>query len=321
MVDPAQGRIHRYSPTAEYRGAIMRPGRGPLDFGHPTHIEALEGGGYLLNDSGDRFLRLDSEFHPESSFHFRHDEVRGFDGRLFPVRWAVFRNQLVAFAHLQSQDGKPDQGYVVLDLGSRLSWASRSEATSLQQLWREDELEESTGDLYTLLNSSIAATTRGWFVLRLVEPPYILQLGPEKKRLVAFPSGFGKLPRLPENRGPSTTALRNKALERATVPVALLARGDNLYLLTREPREEGGTRWKVSSIDPVADRITHTVELPTTAPHLTVAPGPEHWALVEKDTPVRAGRQDIGPMLLVPSRWIEDPEVRKLQGPELPTCR
>ncbi|RMH25195.1 MAG: hypothetical protein D6692_11605, partial [Planctomycetota bacterium] len=80
---------------------------------------------------------------------------------------------------------------------------------------------------------------------------------------------------------------------------------DYLYVLTREPREDGGTRWSLHRIDPRADKLGRTVVLPTRSAHVVLAPGPRYWAVVEKGSVEADGGQTLDGLLLVPSSWIE----------------
>ncbi len=95
-----------------------------------------------------------------------------------------------------------------------------------------------------------------------------------------------------------------RAVERSSMPAGIYGWRDYLYVLSRAPNGNG-TRWTLSKIDPRADRLVSTVTLPAQANHLTVVPGPEKWAFIEKG-PVRGYLdQEARSILWVPSAQIE----------------
>jgi hypothetical protein len=100
--------------------------------------------------------------------------------------------------------------------------------------------------------------------------------------LDAFPQRFARVPMLPRRRqGLGDEALLQSAVETSTFAAGLYAEGGWLYVLGREALPGGATRWTLTAIDPVADRLVGTAVLPTEAPALVVAPGSREWAFVE----------------------------------------
>jgi hypothetical protein len=94
-----------------------------------------------------------------------------------------------------------------------------------------------------------------------------------------------------------------REIEQASMPVGLFGWRDSLYLLYRTPQGEG-TRWTLYNIDPTGKIATHGVDLPIRANHVTVIPGPENWAFLEKGPVLGYGAQEISRLLLIPSDLI-----------------
>lgn len=91
-----------------------------------------------------------------------------------------------------------------------------------------------------------------------------------------------------------------RRVERSSMPAGLYAWNGSLYVLARRP-EGKFTRWTLTRLSPETGRKLGTVILPTKANHLTVVPGPRHWAFLEKG-PIQAGnRQQVETVLFVPS--------------------
>jgi hypothetical protein len=95
-----------------------------------------------------------------------------------------------------------------------------------------------------------------------------------------------------------------RAVERSSMPVGLYGWGDSLYMLFRSP-SAGGTKWVMFKIDPEADRIVSSFEIPTQANHLTVVPGSKEWAFIEKGPVRRYKDQDVNGILFVATSRIQ----------------
>lgn len=122
---------------------------------------------------------------------------------------------------------------------------------------------------------------------------------------VLYKSGKKALPLLPSFIRPEDFPVVMRAVERSSMPVGLYGCRDSLYMLFRSPRGGGGTKWLLFKIDPEADRIVSSFEIPTQASHLTVIPGPKEWAFIEKG-PVRGYRdQDVNGVLFVATSRIQ----------------
>lgn len=72
-----------------------------------------------------------------------------------------------------------------------------------------------------------------------------------------------------------------EAAAQAEMPAGLFAWRDSLFLLSRR-LEKGQRQWFLSKIDPDEEKLLWTVRVPSSAHHLTVIPGPNEWAFLEK---------------------------------------
>jgi hypothetical protein len=312
-VDAIGGRLLRYGLDGRSVGTVMRPGRGSLNFSHPSLLLPHEGG-YVLRDARSKLIWMDRSFEP----------IRAMDPRLEPVAPGFAfvdltrpvllddRNEAVGLATYQTEDEAWHQAF------ARIGWPPLRVLEVVERIPRDSPAD----DLISMQRINLLThVDSGVWALHYGEPSSLLRLWPEPKTLSTFPKGFETLPRLPESQGFATIPVRSKALERATVAVALYGRANALYLLTRRPRSEGGTLWQLHRIDPEEDVLRYSVELPTTAAEVVLAPGPELWAVLEKQSVTGPGEQEIPSMLLIPSPWIEDAASKALRGGKIAVCQ
>jgi hypothetical protein len=95
-------------------------------------------------------------------------------------------------------------------------------------------------------------------------------------------------------------------VEKESMPAGLFGWNGSLYLLYRTP-QRGGTRWMLYGIDPTGKMQPSRVELPIQANHVTVIPGPQKWAFLEKGPVVAYGGQDISRALFISSDLLKTP--------------
>jgi len=136
---------------------------------------------------------------------------------------------------------------------------------------------------------------------------YRVPPGGQPQRLTTLPGlAPNLLEELARDQGMARTPDLFRLLERASLPAGLYGAGDALFLLRRAGGGgEGGRSWEVLRLDPRTGGILHALQLPTAAPHLTVAPGGHHWALFEKGPVTAIGHQSTPTVLLVPTSWVE----------------
>ena len=115
-------------------------------------------------------------------------------------------------------------------------------------------------------------------------------------------------PVLPPKKGLETVRSLFQAIESSKLPVGLVGWREYLYLLARRPSpRSGSTTWSLSKIEPASGKVIYTAEIPSSANHLTMVPGPNDWAFIEKGEVKGLGQQEIVSMRLISSRIIENP--------------
>lgn len=289
--DVGAGRLLRFEDSGARLSDVVAPGSGPKEFNHPGLIYPTKDG-FLLRDQGVRLLALDARGQP-----------RGLVATFYP--WeagvtsesALLGDDLVGLGSAHEEDGSRWFGYL------------RLASAPIRVLARGEAVPPAAAELpyYPALENSVAVASERAYALRYTTPPRIEELFPTKK-LSAFPPGFTPLPTIPAGSTLPGRSLEFEAfMSSARLPVKLLGYGPLLYLLTREPAPGGGIRWLLHRIDPVADRLEATLELPSRAPNLLVAPGPRDWALLEKSRASADDRVVLESIVLVPAPWLEQP--------------
>ncbi len=90
-------------------------------------------------------------------------------------------------------------------------------------------------------------------------------------------------------------------------------------LLVLYQPEKPGAGWRLVTLRPKGSSVSveGSIVIPTTAPHLTLAPAPEHFVVFEKSRVVDE-RQSVSTILSIPTRWIVSPDRRE---PRVMECR
>lgn len=297
LVDPVDAALLLFDERGRFRRRIEGVKGQESVFEHPTYLTALDGG-FLLFDAPRHLVRLDPSFAPAGSVWLDRatPPERPTPGPFFA--WAVTRGSVVyGFAHLETAPKQWQSGWVRMrtDPAVEVSMLRETPAGSPEQGF----------DLCRAgYPCAAVAGEKGYFLVQ-VDPPRLDEAAASLRPLKAFPAQHRRLPKLPALGGAQGFPRFMKALEQSALAVAVYGRGERVFVLTRKPLGNGETHWELVQIDPRRDEVVGTKVLPTTARHLTIAPGPRSWAIVEKGSVVAAGEQAIESMLLVPTSWIE----------------
>ncbi len=94
-------------------------------------------------------------------------------------------------------------------------------------------------------------------------------------------------------------------VEISTMPTGIYAWNNSLFVTARI-FDGTATRWTVTRIDAATGQILGTATIPTSANHLTIAPGAAQWAFIEKG-PAKgwSDNQEIPSILFVPSKQFD----------------
>lgn len=198
-------------------------------------------------------------------------------------------------------------------------WKSGIISTSLDDprqftLLKELPLGSAERTVAIYLKSGISAGDGEAYVLVQGESPalYVYDVearGSESfRKLAPLPAPYDVAPRLPRTQGEKGLTKIFDALASTTMAVELHSRPSGLYLLARVYDEESGEReWFVHRLE-ITDgeaRLASTVRLPTSAEHVTLAPGRDVWLALERGAVRGYLDQEIPSMLSVPAAWIE----------------
>ncbi len=297
IADVLAGRLLRYNRDGSHAGSVVRPGGGALEFDRPVEFAGTNGE-LILVSRNDHVLGLSNTLDAKWGVHLQKLELEARE-RLTLLRSVVSvgEQELLGLLRIEGETGQW-WGFGRLILG---------DSPRVERIQRLPSQGTPAGDLYAIMIPLVAKVGVSVYALRFEDEPHVQRLLPSPGRLAAFPPSYDAAIVLPPNLGPSADEGRYRAIENATMPTTLFGRGQFLYLLTRKPRVEGGTTWKLHQIDPEKDKLLRSMTLPTHASHLVAVPGPVDWAFIEKGPVGPGAEQHIGSMVLITSTWIEDP--------------
>jgi hypothetical protein len=287
--------ILRYSKTGRALGTIPETIGSTLGQFFPQMIRSQQGK-LFLEVWGNGLIVMDQDFAPLSSkdVHAKSSrpEMKGVsvEGMFL---WEPIGNDVISFSDLHGPKASDwSSGFV------RFPADKPQDFTIL----RDMKFEDSSRIFYRLGHPYITTLGNTGYILLMdskMEIAKVTKHGLE--RLSAFPAGLDLSPQLPSFTTFDDMVPVLHAVERSTMPTGLYGWENALFVLWRKA-EGRGTHWYLTKIDPQNDRVLGTVSiLKTSANHLSVVPGPNSWAFIEKG-PVRGyGVQDIDSLLLVPA--------------------
>jgi hypothetical protein len=261
----------------------------------PRAIGVDGDGRLVLQLDGGNFSRLSPRFSPVSMFGLKDKQVRkaadpdrGIVDRVYSP-WAVTDDDIAFCADVQVGEGWKT-GYLSAPLSNLNDFGELSVTDSKnnpQWVYCRTGMRfiatASGGNVYLLLGEDKDgdgvedATSIRHFVID----------GAQIKSSKAPLAEFGPRPRLESYVKPEDFARTMGIIERATMPYGLFAStdGKTLYVLERTP-DGKGTRWSLQAVDASDGERFGRAELPSRSSHLTVVPGPDAWAFLERSAPV-----------------------------------
>ena len=239
----------------------------------------------IVEFAGGKLLSLDRSLAPRRKIEMSTTELRSGDRQLTNlIDWVL------------SGDGKDVIGYADLTgpvQEGRYRWKNafvrfnldRPDSFSIihERLFPDDA--RMGMNLPYPLMTSIGSTA---YVALIDGQMRLWRFGPQDTELQplpmrAFPAHLqGKLaPMLPNSMVWEDAPAIMETVAQSEMPAGLYAWENSLYLLSRR-LEKNQRQWFLSKIDPVEEELLWTVRVPSSAHHLTVIPGPEEWAFLEK---------------------------------------
>ena len=310
------GVIKRYDVSGRSLGSVERPGGGRLDFLRPGNLRALDGG-WVLQDSVGHWVWTTSKFIPKRGLLFQ--QRSGVSDLVPPLAQLAILDfiprgeEMYVFAFLRKDDERWAQRYFArLKVGD--------ERVELGELLDKVDGDAPMSRLYSGSLPLLAATDTGVFGLRYGEIHSVVRLDGALGPLKSFPAEYASTDALPECPGsPMGDVQCFSILKRMRIPRALFGRGAYLYVLARQPNPAGGARWDLFQLDPGKDEVVRRLRLPSSAPQVRLAPGPDRWVLLEQGDLEATGFPLTG-WVTMPSSWIEDPSSEALTGDQAPDC-
>jgi hypothetical protein len=304
VVDPLNDAVWRYSSSGASLGSLSEPLRSTVKNLMP--LKGKSHGDDFILEVNDGFLTLDKSLRPVSMKDALVKSVAGPLSIGGVWQWEPVGADIVGFVDVHGDRPNSDltdwhSAFVRFPL-------SNPERFNILQDVRLDSNERGLQRAGSPYIASIGTTA---YVLSMDSQMTLFKNEAGSNELTplhAFPPGPSRAPTFKPWKTKQDYVELMAAIEKISMPVGLYAQenGKYLYILWRTPLEKG-TQWTLRSIDPNKDQYTGSIELPTRADHLTVVPGPENWAFIEKG-PVKAyGVQDVASVLLIPSKRLQPP--------------
>lgn len=304
LVDAFRSQVLEYSTSGELLHSHDVPLQGSTMFSRPSQIQPWPGG-YIVEQEDAGFVVVDTAFDPRQEVDLLAGSAKSAARAHAIYLWTPLgADRLVALGDAQMADGSWKTGLFLVSLKNPL------QLDLLTELEDEDAL-----DVYLVgLDYLASVGDRAYFVEMWKSPPQIVEVrrledgSGETRRLAIFPEAAraGRAPflrpYLSEASGLNQLPNLYAEIERSFMVSGIYGWEDHLYLLVRRP-DAGvvGSRWSLTKVDPEKEAIVGQIELPTTAAHVTLIPGPDFWAVLEKGKVRGFGQQEIPTMLLVPS--------------------
>ncbi len=298
LVDALNSKITSYSPHGERLKSIASPSKvGSLAFPRPSVLHTAQRG-YLLEDEDGHLIVLGNDQQPKTSIDLLAQAKNNLGDVSSIFGWVPMDSSILAFG-----DIKRDNGWVSAFM--RIPLANPDKFEILHAMAIGDPARN-----FNLLGLPFVASIgndQGYFLV-MAEVPYIMDAGSAgqpARRLAALNQYAGKRPTLPEKKGVESAQRIYQKIESSSFPAGLYGSRGFLYVLLRKAVGVGRTEWSLVKINPKTDKVVWVRPIKSSASHLTVIPGPENWAFLEKGPVESLGKQAIDSLLLVPTPVVE----------------
>jgi hypothetical protein len=296
LVDVLSSKIRRYDLQGRYLGDLSEQSQAAV-LSDPTILQKEAHDTYWVEDEDGIFVQLDARFRQIGQRDLL-KSVRGPAGELRAVyQWVPLGNSAVLVFGDVVQGSRGFSAFLQVSLDDPEHF----------QILQEIGLQDPARRYYLLGYPYVAAVDGKPYFLMMKETPYLVRPEASPLRFVRV-TEEGRVPLrspdLPERHGMETTRISFQTLEKAEIPAALYGWKQALYLLMRTP-EDGKTLWSLLKIDPASGQVLWDRRIDSPAHHLTVIPGKQFWAFLEKGSVLGPGQQKIDSLLLVPTSEIE----------------
>lgn len=218
------------------------------------------------------------------------------------LRWALEGSTLFGYGNFRLANGDLNTGFYAVNL---------RDTTDAQVIASFPESHEAM-TWYRLGYPYIAAVGEEGYVLKVngaLSIGKIVRKEPSGRYTLehfsALPEELTTAAALPEFTTPEDYVSLMKAIEEMEVPAGLYGWEGHLYLLWRESHDNQ-QEWWLSKIDPKNGKYLGKAQLPSSANHLMVVPGPRYWALVDRGQIRGLGMQSVKSVTFIPSSEIQN---------------
>lgn len=264
----------------------------------PKKVRSSGAGLLVLELGANRLVWLDPSGKPIREMDLLHRQ--GSEGRLEGILdWTIAgEDTVLAIGNILHPDGTWTSGLI------RIPVASKGFETI--KTWNA---EAPSGTYYRLGQPYLATLGGKGYFLEIGETLSLYEVSVSAaacslRRVGSVPGGITKSSQrdLTRFQAFSEAAALYQLIESLEVPAGLYAADGRLFLL-RRPRSQstGDVSWRFEEIDPERGELVRTVTLPTSAHHLTIIPGTNQWAVVQKGVVKSIGQQSIDSVFFVPS--------------------
>lgn len=170
---------------------------------------------------------------------------------------------------------------------------------------------------YQIPNKYITANNNGVYFLMMAPSPEVIffpRHQPNQFEIISFPlEEFSRLKEIKTKvTGPLDGPKLYEETEEIGAVVSVHGKGDSLYALARRPIGET-TSWALLKFETSENKYVGHIDLPTSARHLSVAPGGDVFFAIEKGAVHSYNKQDIDSVIVMPSEWFREPYTSPLK--------
>jgi hypothetical protein len=321
VIDQIYNEALRYSARGESLGTVPDTVEPSLERFFPLEVKT-QGSNLIFQLSGNRLKTIDRNYESLADVSFSASPSLSSQSAQNPLPrigslwlWQpVGGKDIVSFSDIELP---------AREAGARSTWKCGFLRFPVAEPWQFKVLGaegmlpyDSSLRLYNRLGHEyIAGLGSTAFILRMDKPITIFRQTAGSAQLKPLPSDWLKIalpgvtepPSLPKFDSPKQIAEVMAAVEASSMPVGLYAWDRSLFVMTRA-YDHGSTEWRITKIDPVTSRTMGTATIPVNAHHLTVVPGPNRWAFIEKG-PITGWNdyQEIPSIFFVPTERFTKP--------------
>jgi hypothetical protein len=292
LIDPRAGRAQSFKKN------LVTPAKEMV----PAFLNRTDSG-FVLSMVDQRLFWLDKRLNRVGTGDLIKSSAGSHGTIVSAYQSVVSGGDLLAFGAVKTNVGKFRFGFFRVPLKM---------SSSFEFLRDFDEV-----DYYLLGHKYLTGLDDQEYVVLMNDKAVISQFlpGGNERVLNLIPEPYRQIPKLQtDTSAPNSEEALFKEIEGLKIPVGLYGQNGLLYLLTREPKGDGGTLWQLFPIRPGLLEVLDPIQLPTTAHHLTIVNTAHDWYIFEKGAVQAAAKQSINSMLVIPNALIESHAVPK-------TCR